>query len=83
MLDGNNRIGSMKQHDDDDVGDDVEVEGGKLVLKRLQEEELGVYACLDDLGDVLKQFEVALAFRCFFLTFTVTSDLFTHSEKRA
>jgi len=72
---------SIADFSDVEAGEGVEIEGGKLVLAKLQEEELGVYACLDGQGNMLKQFDVALAFRFKKMPQSVSVDVGTSSEE--
>ena len=45
------------------TGENLEAKNGKLVIKKLGEEDLGVYACFDTENNLLQEFEVSLGLR--------------------
>ena len=46
-------------------GENVEVEDSTLTVKKLTDEELGMYGCFDADNNLIKLFDVALAFRLY------------------
>jgi len=57
------------------VGEDIVEDENTLVLKSMKESELGVYACFDSDDNLIKQFDVVLAFRVKRLPVSVSVDV--------